>query len=624
MMSYKGVILRFLLFSGTNVKNVGLDFEPGPNLIYGASNTGKSLALKALDFMLGASNNLPSVKERVGYDMVWLGFEVTGKEPREYTLSRSISGGAFILYEGLSAIDRDGKIVSRLEPQHDSLKEDNISQFLLKQLGLNGKSVAKNKDGEKESLTFRDLAHIQLVTEKAIQDEISPIEGGQRVSQTKERRVFRTLISGEDDSGIIPVIPQKKFKASKEGKLEVVEEIISDLNIAIKNGGYGEDSLPYRLEKVEIEILDLKDSIELAQKPVKDLIKEKGIVSSELMSTKSRHEQVKAHLERFYKLDTVYSSDIERLQSIEEAGFLLSIGGDRECPLCGASADAQTHSNSIAEIEEMRSASLSEINKIEKLRLDLSNTVRDLQLESNELTKAISLIEKILDNIDFRISKLTPDLSFLQERLDKAYVTREQITTVIGLYDRRNGLINKREEIMKSKSVSKKDKPKLEINNSYLHDFCRDVIEVLKSWGFPGECAVSFDEKTYDIKIDGKLRTDNGKGVRAITHAAFKVALLIYCRRNNLPHTGFLILDTPLLTYRDPLKSKYGELSNDEKALAVTPLKDKFFAHLHSLAHLGQFIIFENIDPPQDIENIAHVHEFTGTKGNGRYGLFPV
>jgi hypothetical protein len=31
-------------------------------------------------------------------------------------------------------------------------------------------------------------------------------------------------------------------------------------------------------------------------------------------------------------------------------------------------------------------------------------------------------------------------------------------------------------------------------------------------------------------------RKDNGKGVRAITHAAFKVALLLYCKERDLPN----------------------------------------------------------------------------------------
>ena len=74
-----------------------------------------------------------------------------------------------------------------------------------------------------------------------------------------------------------------------------------------------------------------------------------------------------------------------------------------------------------------------------------------------------------------------------------------------------------------------------------------------------------FEDSTQDIRVDGEDRKDNGKGVRAVMHAAFKVALLIYCQRNDLPHPDFLVLDTPLLTYRDPITSRHGRLTPDEQ-----------------------------------------------------------
>jgi len=158
-----------------------------------------------------------------------------------------------------------------------------------------------------------------------------------------------------------------------------------------------------------------------------------------------------------------------------------------------------------------------------------------------------------------------------------------------------------------------------------LHEFSQIVSRILTAWEFPGECHVSFDEKTFDLKIDGKLRTNNGKGVRAITHAAFKVALLIFCRERNLPHPGFVILDTPLLTYRDPMKSKgKDKLTEDEQVVARSPLKQKFFEHLSSISNLAQFIILENIDPPENIEAYAHIEVFSGNPGDGRYGFFPL
>ena len=126
---------------------------------------------------------------------------------------------------------------------------------------------------------------------------------------------------------------------------------------------------------------------------------------------------------------------------------------------------------------------------------------------------------------------------------------------------------------------------------------------------------------TFDLRIDGKLRKDNGKGVRAITHSAFKVALLLFCHERNLPHPGFLVLDTPLLTYRDPIRSKEGPLSPDEQALRNTSLKDFFFEHLSRNSDKGQFVVIENVDLPTHIEQLAQVETFTGDPLSGRQGL---
>jgi hypothetical protein len=54
--------------------------------------------------------------------------------------------------------------------------------------------------------------------------------------------------------------------------------------------------------------------------------------------------------------------------------------------------------------------------------------------------------------------------------------------------------------------------------------FAQQVEAVLKAWHFPEADRVFFDPKTRDLAIAGKARTARGKGLRAITHAAFTSA----------------------------------------------------------------------------------------------------
>jgi hypothetical protein len=72
MVDSKRFILHKLAFTGPGVRTKELTFNDGLNLIWGASNAGKSFTLKALDFMTGARSPLPNITERKEYDRCWL------------------------------------------------------------------------------------------------------------------------------------------------------------------------------------------------------------------------------------------------------------------------------------------------------------------------------------------------------------------------------------------------------------------------------------------------------------------------------------------------------------------------------------------------------------------------
>lgn len=312
------------------------------------------------------------------------------------------------------------------------------------------------------------------------------------------------------------------------------------------------------------------------------------------------------------------------LDALEEAGFLLSLAGEKTCALCGAPAEAQKHTQDIENIGLVQDAAIVEVAKIESQRKDLKAAILDLQQEAKKLDSDYPLLSQRLDAVEQEINRLTPRANENKLTIREVIEARDHTKNGLSLLEQRNSFISKLDEFNLLKKPSKDDKPNLKTPDSIAHQLCKIIGEVLKAWEFPGDCLVSFDEKTYDLMIDGKLRINNGKGVRAVTHAAFKVALLIFCREKGLPHPGFVVLDTPLLTYRDPMKNpKAGDLTDEEKIIAKSSLKKKFFEHLSSIKHLGQFIVLENIDPPDDIEKIAHVQTFYGSAESGRNGLFP-
>ena len=154
-MTAAALSLRHLAFTGPNKSTAEIEFGAGLNVIYGASETGKSFILELIDFMLGGGEDLRDIPERVGYDRVWLGFELPEGKP--YTLERAVVGGKYSLFEGLHKSIPADQTPIILNGKHNPQRNNNVSMFLLGLLGLSGKRIQKNARGETNSLSFRNL-----------------------------------------------------------------------------------------------------------------------------------------------------------------------------------------------------------------------------------------------------------------------------------------------------------------------------------------------------------------------------------------------------------------------------------------------------------------------------------
>ena len=89
-----------------------------------------------------------------------------------------------------------------------------------------------------------------------------------------------------------------------------------------------------------------------------------------------------------------------------------------------------------------------------------------------------------------------------------------------------------------------------------------------------------------------------------------------FSRERNLPHPGFVVLDSPLLAYWKP--------EGDDDDLRGTDLKEMFYRYLLGLRKDNQVIIVENEHPPDFVAGEGNVIVFTKNPHQGRYGFFPV
>jgi hypothetical protein len=80
-----------------------------------------------------------------------------------------------------------------------------------------------------------------------------------------------------------------------------------------------------------------------------------------------------------------------------------------------------------------------------------------------------------------------------------------------------------------------------------------------------------------------------------------------------MPHPGFVLIDSPLVVYREPDTDESG-FSHDVKNAFFRSIADDFRA--------SQVIIFENEDPPSDLGTDVNIIRFTGA-AHGRQGFIP-
>jgi predicted nuclease with TOPRIM domain len=615
-MNIPGLRICHLAFHGHNRDSSIVTFSDGLNLIYGASDTGKSFIVEAIDFMLGGKTALRDIPERIGYDRVLLGIETIGGD--QFTLSRSADGGHFRLFTGLHLQPPPPHTEAReLACQHSDRTSSNLSSFLLEQCDLHGKRVRRNKHGETNSLSFRNLARLMIVTETEITSQHSPLSDGNPTADTPNFATFKLLLTGADDSAFVAQKDAAPVDQTRNAQIDLLDQLIAEYRERVKELARQPRELEEQLERLEASLTAFTDQLTTSEADYRRLVAQRRELRERFEQGRDRIAEIESLMERFNLLDHHYTSDIERLHGIEEAGTLFSVLGQMSCPLCGAAPEHhQRYVDCDGNVDAVVDAARREIENIILLQTELGDTVAALRREAAGFVRRLPKIEKALSSVSAELDGLTsPKLMQLRtsyaELSDKKGEVREALAIYRTLQDMENRRINLEQgDEQRASTVSDSDLP-----TSAATSFAQCVETILKEWHFPGADRVYFDAKARDLVIGGKLRTARGKGLRAITHAAFTIGLLEYCRAKSTPHPGFVVLDSPLLAYRKP--------EGDDVDLLGTDLNLQFFNYLSKLPENRQVIIIENGDPPAQIAAHPNAQMFTKNPHNGRYGFFP-
>lgn len=614
--------IRKILLRGYGVDDAYVEFDSGANILAGESDTGKSYLVRCLDYIFGAEKLKKHLKEAVSHTHLFVEFE--NSEQGFLTLERPLKGGNLLAHHTqIKGIKEAGKEISPV--RKGKSKGPDVTSVVFPFCNIKEARLRKNVRGETQRLSIRTLAPIFLVDEVSIIDEHSPVTGRPGFDDTARKRMFAFLLSGKDDEGIVAAEKDEVVKARLRAKLEVVEDLLRPLDerfatsdrvtLTDPSNELGEliDNLTKEFESVTAATAALREKSQAA--------------TTRSLRADSQLLGVSEILSKYHLLNERYRTDLERLDFLAEGSHYFDSLQEVPCPLCEQKmahghpeeqgTDAATGGQSI------RRAATAEAAKILAHRADLEIAIGSLELKKNQLSEEKREADDALDALQEELTRT------FAPRLDD---TTKRLELLIGLRAEEEAERTERERWLSLRalradieaSIAERGQVKYEwdaLPPEPLRGLCVEIETVLTEWHWKGTPHVSFDEKEFDIVVDGQARQSHGKGVRAVLYAAFVIGLLRFCAANRLPHPGVVVIDSPLTSYK---KKVAKEVPGSDEPIDAG-VEAGFWHSLTRVPKDVQIIVIENKEPPTSVAEEVHYEWFAGenAKSDERAALIP-
>ncbi|TCK67216.1 hypothetical protein DFQ05_0989 [Winogradskyella wandonensis] len=608
----KGFWIYKITASGEEKKDSSIILKKGANIITGPSDTGKSYLFSVINFVFGRTSPPKDIPEGIYYDVFTIDIE-TFETNDKYRLQRKLGKNKVSVWNtnesqsGLTLVDIFSTTVNLSSENH-------ISNFLLNLCGLKGSLLLKNRTkGEKIALSFKNLIQFTNVAEDRIITESSPFYfTNVNSNHILEQSMISLILEGTDFSNVTAIEDPKKKETKISGKLEFIDKQIV---------GYSEQrqKLISKYEKLVSNKTSLDKALinDQIQKRIEDSYNLESQVTKYLNDVNSTTEKKIYALElikRFEILERQYLSDLDRLEFILEAESLTSQLPSQLCPICSnpMNIDEIQHLN---EIENFKEGVIAEIALIKEKLEDLKESITESKENVLKLESESNDLKRTLEKLENRLESIKPEIKNLKTILND-YIEIEKIGNYIEFIDTETATLY---ETKDSLEILKSEKESTDIVNVCDYDILKKlsgfIEQRLKTWNYNVNPKVVFnsDFKTFDIVISNKSRGSYGKGRRAISYTACLLGFLDYCLKEEKNFSNFLVIDSPLTTFKD---KEISETEDDS-----IELDDLFFDDIRKTSLKSQLIIFEN-KIPKKIDGI-NIIEFTKSKKQGRYGFFP-
>lgn len=594
-----GIVIKELRVTGQGRTTAKVDFRKGLNIICGPSDTGKSYIFECINYIFGGKTAPKLIAD--GYEYVEVDLLTDGgivQLKREFNTNKIFVISTDKRYESntIYAKHQKGKV--------------SISTYILKMMGLNDDTyqVITDQDCSKAAFTFRTISQLFLLSEEKIISNKSIVFGGINTATTAETSAFKFLLSGIDDSEI----DSKEAKKITAIRKEAIIDYISKELQALKTRKSDMDIEHMDICDLDKEITEYTKKMVEVESQIAKAAQNRKTFIQELDDRRKRYSEVSLLSERYNCLIANYTSDLDRLSFICDGDMNYLHRSNQTCPVCDGKIMVDSSDKKYVQ------SAKGEYKKITLQMKDLNKTIKYVTDEKEQLLSSIKELETksvVLDHL------LNTDLGPRMQHIKEKILTfKQQIENQKELEIIEDFAIEKGKDLIKAhladKSESTLYKPREHFKSEHIIQLSEIIHETLKKWGYIQLSSAIFDLKTMDIMVDGKFKSDYGKGYRAFFNTLLSISVLKYLEKTKRASPAFNIIDSPILSFKGSI-----ETDADGNEYTSEEMKKSLFEDLSQNYKGMQIIIIENDVP--DIEfGDSHIVRFTKNKEHGRYGFF--
>jgi hypothetical protein len=609
--------VREILLSGKRLPGASVKFSAGPNVIAGESDTGKSYLLHCLDYIFGADELKKRIPEAEPYEE--LSVEFQNSKGQYLSLIRSLSGGDLSAHHcPIASIDGDGEVIA--SRRRGLSKAADVTSVLFPFAGISEAQLRKDNDGKTQRLTIRTFLPVLIVDEVSVIEEQSLVLGQSGFDDTARKRMFAYMLSGKDDSSVIATEKRAIVAARLNAQVALINDLLAPLEQRRK--GYPTDETEDSIDKIDETIARISDELVVLENERMTLMQERDVAADTRVKAETQVLAIDQLLTRYQLLSEHYTSDLSRLDFVSEGAHYFDALQDVNCPLCGQKMEKEHAHKAAKSSADIYAAARAEAAKILAQRRDLDDAIASLKRRRQARDAERSSADDKIQAAERRLASIVqPAFANGTAHLRRLNVRRLELETARNNNEQLETLRSLKAQIEQTTAGSSGGKKQWEdLPGKSLTGLCKEIEAVLKEWKWDGEGRVEFDEKAYDIKVDGQTRQSHGKGVRAVLYSAFVIALVRYCQREGLPHPGFVVIDSPLTSYK-----KRGTGIPGLDRTVNQGVEAAFWESLATISNDVQVLIIENKEPPSDVASAVHYEWFAGDEaGPGdRVGFIP-